>query len=182
MWKVLLAHTGEDLTPLKEKDSYGRSPVATAILYGHVNLLECLSLTVLNQLPEEEKRHINSKQASQSKENSSDSKTAPSLHAPTTAVLTHPYCRMHYTCPPSSTEELSAPPENFRRLSVVIDEQHGALRSSDLEPNLMFIEECRKAVLSDVLRVHEWTYVRRLQALCQGRQTLYRHVVCFFLL
>lgn len=93
----------------------------------------------------------------------------PSPIARPTAILTHPYCRMHYTCAPSATQDPSAPPENFRRLNVLIDEQHGALRARDIETNVTFVEECRKAVLGDVLRVHEWSYVRRLQALCQGK-------------
>ena len=39
-----------------------------------------------------------------------------------TAVLTHPMCVRHFTCPPSSTNSPSAPPENIRRLSVLLDQ------------------------------------------------------------
>ena len=39
-----------------------------------------------------------------------------------TAVLTHPMCVRHFTCPPSSTTSPSAPPENIRRLTVLLDE------------------------------------------------------------
>ena len=39
-----------------------------------------------------------------------------------TAVLTHPMCVRHYTCPPSSTTSPQAPPENIRRLTVLLDE------------------------------------------------------------
>ena len=38
-----------------------------------------------------------------------------------TAVLTHPMCVRHFTCPPSMTTNPSAPPENIRRLSVLLD-------------------------------------------------------------
>jgi hypothetical protein len=138
---------------------YGRTPIDTAIMCGHFDLITCLPESIKNHFPEA----ITAAAAAAAGE-----KTAHAVPGPTTAIISHPFCRMHYTCPPSATEELSAPPENFRRLSVVIDEQHGALRSADIEHNVVFVEECRKAALTDVLRVHEWTYVRRLQSLCQG--------------
>jgi acetoin utilization deacetylase AcuC-like enzyme len=91
---------------------------------------------------------------------------------PTTAILSHPLCRMHYTCPPSETEAPSAPPENIKRLHVIIDERNGCLRGSDLAPRVQFIENCHPASMGDVLRVHEWGYVRRLQATCEQVQRL----------
>ena len=38
-----------------------------------------------------------------------------------TAVLTHPMCIRHFTCPPSTTNSPQAPPENIRRLTVLLD-------------------------------------------------------------
>ena len=38
-----------------------------------------------------------------------------------TAVLTHPMCIKHFTCPPSATNSPQAPPENIRRLTVLLD-------------------------------------------------------------
>ena len=49
---------------------------------------------------------------------SSEKRTKKSV----TAVLTHPMCVRHFTCPPSSTTSPSAPPENIRRLTVLLDE------------------------------------------------------------
>ena len=83
-----------------------------------------------------------------------------------TVVITHPYCRQHYTCPPSETGQ-DAPPENTRRLHVIIDEQDGCLKAADLLPKLRWMPDCRKAAMSDVLRVHEWSYIRRIQGHCE---------------
>ena len=52
-----------------------------------------------------------------------------------TAMITHPYCRQHYTCPPSEEGE-DVPPENIKRLHVIIDQQDGALVGEDLLPKL----------------------------------------------
>ena len=83
---------------------------------------------------------------------------------PATAIITHPLCRQHYTCPPSETETMQAPPENKKRLEVIISEDSGALRSEDMSNSLIWIPECRAATISDVLRVHEWPYIRVLQS------------------
>eukprot|EP00605_Chrysophyceae_sp_TOSAG23-4_P001405 GSChrysophyteH1.ASY1.ANO1.1527.1 assembled CDS len=68
-----------------------------------------------------------------------------------TSVITHPYCRQHYTCPPSE-EGNDVPPENMRRLHVIIDEKDGALKADDLAPKLKWNEDCGPAAMSDVLR------------------------------
>jgi acetoin utilization deacetylase AcuC-like enzyme/ankyrin repeat protein len=93
-------------------------------------------------------------------------KKACSLSAPT-AIITHSICRRHYTCEPSDTETPSAPPENVKRLHVVIDDDDGSLRGSDLAPLLHWVPECRAAAMGDVLRVHEWPYVRKIQGFCE---------------
>jgi hypothetical protein len=36
-----------------------------------------------------------------------------------------------------------------------------------MEPHLTWINECRQAALTDVLRVHEWPWIRQLQAKCE---------------
>lgn len=90
----------------------------------------------------------------------------------TTAILSHPLCRMHYTCPPSETESPSAPPENIKRLHVIIDERVGCLRGSDLASRVKFVDNCKSATMGDVLRVHEWGYVRRVQATCEAVERL----------
>lgn len=81
-----------------------------------------------------------------------------------TAIITHPLCRMHHTCPPDEVEDMYAPPENIKRLSVLLDEKIGILRLRDMARCLRWVDRCRPAPMADVLRVHEWSYVRRIQA------------------
>ena len=83
-----------------------------------------------------------------------------------TSIITHKYCRQHYTCPPSETGA-DVPPENIKRLHVIIDSKDGVLKGTDLANRLVWNEECRMAAMSDVLRVHEWSYIRRIQGHCE---------------
>jgi acetoin utilization deacetylase AcuC-like enzyme len=41
---------------------------------------------------------------------------------------------------------------------------NGCLRSQELEKDITWVEEARAAALSDVLRVHEWPYVKQIQS------------------
>jgi acetoin utilization deacetylase AcuC-like enzyme len=93
-----------------------------------------------------------------------------------TALLTHPLCMEHFSCPPAELES-SPPPENVRRLTVLLDGKDGALRCSHLNEgseegarSLLWVEEARAAAMADVLRVHEWSHVRKLQYVCDGCQ------------
>lgn len=88
--------------------------------------------------------------------------------ATTTAIVANPLCSRHYTCPPSQVETPSAPPENTKRLHVLIDEHAGVLRATDLSAHLQWVSNARSAALVDVLRVHEWSYVRKVQEHCAG--------------
>lgn len=83
-----------------------------------------------------------------------------------TAIISHPECRLHFTCPCSTLDSEQAPPENIKRLEVLLDQDYGCLRSKDLEEGLHWVESCKQAEMSDVLRVHEWPYVSKIEALC----------------
>eukprot|EP01034_Spumella_vulgaris_P022232 gene22231-28346_t len=85
-----------------------------------------------------------------------------------TAVVSNPLCSRHFTCPPSATESTSAPPENIKRLEVLISPDKGVLNCSDLSQFLLPIVKNSLAPMSDVLRVHEWSYVRQVQARCEA--------------
>ena len=83
-----------------------------------------------------------------------------------TAVISHDLCLKHSTCPPSKLECLnSIPPENSKRLHVLINETDGSLRSTDLDNDLIWLQS-NKATISDVLRVHDWSYVKKIQHSC----------------
>jgi len=60
-----------------------------------------------------------------------------------TAVVTSSMCSKHYTCAPSETDTMNAPPENLRRLHVLTDKVEGALRAKGTGDRLLWVEECR---------------------------------------
>jgi hypothetical protein len=78
-----------------------------------------------------------------------------------TAIITDGTFLKHHTCDPIESATPNAPPENTHRLVVLCDESNGILRSSDVDA--VWEESCPKASLADVLRVHEWSYVRKIQ-------------------
>ena len=84
-----------------------------------------------------------------------------------TLIAGSPLCALHHTCAPSVAGTPSAPPENIRRLYTLIDSEAGALRGTDLAPWLSWLPGARPAAMADVLRVHEWHYVRQVQAQCE---------------
>lgn len=84
-----------------------------------------------------------------------------------TVVFTDYLCQQHYTCPPSALGTQNCPPENVRRLQVLLDDKNGVLRSQDLSSYLSFSMHSHAAPISEVLRVHEWSYVRKIQYLCE---------------
>jgi acetoin utilization deacetylase AcuC-like enzyme len=58
------------------------------------------------------------------------------------------------------------PPENVRRLKVLVDKEVGALRTAHLSSSTEWLEEAPRAAMSDVLRVHDYTYIKKVQAGC----------------
>eukprot|EP00597_Dinobryon_sp_UTEXLB2267_P005378 CAMPEP_0170065406 /NCGR_PEP_ID=MMETSP0019_2-20121128/5506_1 /TAXON_ID=98059 /ORGANISM="Dinobryon sp., Strain UTEXLB2267" /LENGTH=560 /DNA_ID=CAMNT_0010272269 /DNA_START=242 /DNA_END=1921 /DNA_ORIENTATION=- len=87
-----------------------------------------------------------------------------------TGILSSPECSRHLTCSPADLLTASAPPENTRRLEVLLHPERGVLRSQELLPRLWMQPSTQPAALADVLRVHEWSYVRRVQARCEQLQ------------
>ena len=59
------------------------------------------------------------------------------------------------------------PPENVRRLSVLIDEQSGILRSDEFA-KVIWEGEARRAAIGDVLKCHEYTYVEGISQVCSA--------------
>ena len=96
-------------------------------------------------------------------------------HGPT-VVLSPPGCaghRTHSQASASGRGEEEPPPENERRLDVLLHAATGSLRASEFGGtvprvpclNAVAIDDAtdKPAQLGDVLRVHEWAYVQRLQ-------------------
>lgn len=87
-----------------------------------------------------------------------------------TLLLWHPQCERHYTCSPAALDVRGedVPAENVKRLRVLLEPGLGILRCSRLEKGRMQWAKAPRAQMSDVLRVHDYAYVKTLQELCAG--------------
>mmetsp|Transcript_16005 Transcript_16005/g.24363 ORF Transcript_16005/g.24363 Transcript_16005/m.24363 type:complete len:1069 (+) Transcript_16005:197-3403(+) len=82
-----------------------------------------------------------------------------------TLLLCHELCSRHQSCPPIVRGGFEAPPENVRRLHVLINEEDGILRGGEFGA-CKWDTAARRAALADVLKVHEYTYVEKISGLC----------------
>jgi len=83
-----------------------------------------------------------------------------------TLLIYHELCNRHKSCPPIKRGSMNdPPPENTRRLHVLIDEQVGILHSKEFE-SCTLEKEARRASMADVLKVHEYSYVEKITQLC----------------
>lgn len=78
-----------------------------------------------------------------------------------TFVLTHELCVLHRSCPPIRRDSPEPPPENVRRLQVLIDEETGILKSGEFG-RCQWKHEARRAAIADVLKVHHYSYVEKI--------------------
>jgi len=99
----------------------------------------------------------------------------PAPPGPLPAGLTHiiapPLCGEHRTAAQLSRGAPDPPPENARRLDVLLHRRLGLLRCAELGDgrHALLDEACaRLAERGDVLRCHEWPYLLRLQRCVQG--------------
>lgn len=84
-----------------------------------------------------------------------------------TLILAPPECWAHHSAPwPRSRSLPEPPPENVGRLAVLAHPLLGSLRGQEAG-NVVWDEGPRRVMLSDLLRVHDWNYVRRIQRLCE---------------
>ena len=85
---------------------------------------------------------------------------------PKTLVITHPLCLEHKTCEKIERDESERPPENVCRLRVLVEPATGALRMASLEKHTEWCDEGPRVHIADVLRVHEYAYIKKLQEGC----------------
>ena len=78
-----------------------------------------------------------------------------------TAIITHELCILHRTCAPIRRDSPEPPPENVRRLQVLIDETTGILKSGEFGA-CVWKNEGRRAAMADILKVHEYNYVESI--------------------
>ena len=70
-----------------------------------------------------------------------------------TILVTHDLCLLHRTCPPIRREPNSdPPPENVRRLHVLVDQEAGILRTGEFS-KCTWEDQGRRAAMADVLKV-----------------------------
>jgi len=85
-----------------------------------------------------------------------------------TFLVCHELCSQHMTCPPINRNiAVEPPPENVRRLTVLLDEQVGILRGAEFD-SAKWEGDCRRASMADVLKVHEYKYVEYISQFCSA--------------
>lgn len=82
---------------------------------------------------------------------------------PRTLIVAPPECELHRTCPDPLPRGMHAPPENVERLRVLVTPQQGILQTKEFIDKLTWETSVAPAPIADVLRVHDWNYVRGLQ-------------------
>ena len=84
-----------------------------------------------------------------------------------TLILCHELCSRHMSCPPITREDgcSDPPPENIRRLYVLLNEDAGILRCEEFS-GCTWELEARRASMADVLKVHEYSYIETVSQLC----------------
>lgn len=80
-------------------------------------------------------------------------------------IISHDIFLEHHTFNKEEDEE-DIPVENINRIKVLINENYGILNNNTLIDHLRFIQS-RKAEISDILRVHEYSYIEKLIRFCE---------------
>lgn len=88
---------------------------------------------------------------------------------PGALLITHDDCMKHYTAADMRRGAAEPPPENERRLDVLLNPAHGTLRAPDLGA-LLTEEPAPRVAMAHVLRVHEYAYIRRVLNICGEAQ------------
>ena len=85
-----------------------------------------------------------------------------------TLILAPTECLSHHTAPWPIVRGDSPPPENVNRITVLTEPGVGVLRTCEFVDSLRWDERFHRAPMGDILRVHNWAYVRRIQAVCDA--------------
>lgn len=88
---------------------------------------------------------------------------AGSVSRQRTLIVAPPECELHRTCPDPLPRGIHPPPENVDRIHVLVHPGRGILQSRSFEGRLSWETSVPPAPIADVLRVHDWNYVRGLQ-------------------
>jgi acetoin utilization deacetylase AcuC-like enzyme/ankyrin repeat protein len=100
-----------------------------------------------------------------------ENKAPPSPRTSPSLVVAPPECLDHHTTVwPIVRGGPDPPPENVHRLTVLTKPGAGILKTAEFlsgGPALLnWDERPHRAAMADILRVHDWAYVRKIQMLC----------------
>jgi len=125
----------------KDKNAQQQTPGELAAARGRPTIAKLLKATVLSAADEDLKRVI----------------IAPDV------------CFLHHSCPPITRLPADEPPpENVNRLNVLLNNTNGTLRGKDFEDmNVEYVSDVQPAAWADVLRCHEYAYLRKVQKICE---------------
>jgi len=85
-----------------------------------------------------------------------------------TFLISHELCMLHRTCPPIRRDTgMEPPPENVRRLHVLVNEKDGILRGGEFS-RMVWQNHSRRAAIADVLKCHEYDYVEKISQMCMA--------------
>lgn len=85
-----------------------------------------------------------------------------------TILICHELCGQHLTCPPITRDDMihsEPPPENVRRLTVLLNEDTGILKCAEFD-STKWEPEGRRAAITDVLKVHDYNYIQKVSRVC----------------
>ena len=94
------------------------------------------------------------------------SSVEPAPAAPPPVIIAPDECFLHHTCGHITRSSNNVPPENVNRLETLMHKKRGILRASEFS-GVDVVSEVRPATMADVLRVHEYPYVRKIQRICE---------------
>ena len=85
-----------------------------------------------------------------------------------TFLICHELCSNHFTCPPIIRDpNMDVPPENVRRLTVLLDQHIGILRGAEFD-GCKWESDARRVSMADVLKIHEYSYIENINRLCNS--------------
>ena len=85
---------------------------------------------------------------------------------PPPVIIAPDECFLHHTCAPITRSSADPPPENVNRLQVLLHRRTGILRGAEFA-GVDIVSDVKPATMADVLRVHEYPYVRKIQRVCE---------------
>lgn len=83
-------------------------------------------------------------------------------------IIAPDVCFLHHSCPPiTRLEKDTPPPENVNRLTTLLNPSNGTLRGKEFsELNVEYVSEVKPAAWVDILRCHEYAYLKKVQKIC----------------